>query len=1039
MNLSIRFLVSCSLVFSLYGQSTETPVGNGNPGSTTAQLADGTPLVTDSPDGRQVVADAPIPPSDGAAQTSPVSEVTYSVTAPRATTGFAAITATRSSPVSPAAQTITPSVLNDAAATPSVRMTRLRSRPPAHKPEPDLTISKSHLGNFSSGQAGATYTITVQNAGNAATSGTVTVSDAIPTGLTATAIAGTGWTCTQPAGPCTRIDALAAAATYPALTLTVNVAGNAPATVTNTATVSGGGETNTLNDTASDATTIAAAGAPDLTIISSHTANFTQGQTGATYGITVKNAGAAATTGTVTVSDTVPTGLTATAIAGAGWTCTQPAGPCNRSDALAAAASYPALTLTVNVAANAPATVTNTATVSGGGETNTSNDTASDATPIAAASVSDLTITNSHTGNFSPGQTGATYTITVTNSGTAATSGTVTVSDTVPTGLTATAIAGAGWTCTQPVGPCTRTNALAPAASYPALTLTMNVAGNAPATVINTATVSGGGETNTSNDTASDPTTIGATGSLVSDDFTSGALNSAWAFVNPKNDGSFSLNGNSLLLNVPAGGDHDAWTNGDNVVRVMQPAPDTDFEVEVKFSSTLDKQAPFQHQGIIVEQDATNFLRWSMYSDNQRTIVIVASILGTSGNVIATQETRGGGATWMRVKRTGNNWLCSYSYDSFHWTPFAFTQALHVTKIGPYAGNSPFNGGSAPAYTAIVDHFVNRASPLSSVDGSAYPPPALPPAINVWYGDAQTFGQPGIPQQWVNILGDVSDFDQVTTLTYSLNGGAEQPLWMGENEVRLVAPGDFNVEIDYASLNAGANTVRITATDTLGRQTLHNVSVNYVTGQKWPNNYSVNWSNASSLQSVSQVVDGKWAIQSAAARTTVTGYDRLIAIGDSKTWLNFVATAEVTMNSLDPFGFAVAIIAGWQGHTTLQYGQPLPDQPRTGHPFPAFGGYAQGLPGPPTLMIYENTPAVPENPIVESARTLQTGVKYIFKFQAQQNSSGGSHYSFKAWPATTAEPANWDLQCDGELSLGSIVLAAQRADVSFGAVTVTGL
>jgi hypothetical protein len=165
----------------------------------------------------------------------------------------------------------------------------------------------------------------------------------------------------------------------------------------------------------------------------------------------------------------------------------------------------------------------------------------------------------------------------------------------------------------------------------------------------------------------------------------------------------------------------------------------------------------------------------------------------------------------------------------------------------------------------------------------------------------------------------------------------------------------------------------------------------------------------------------------------------LIAIGDSKTWLNFVATAEVTLNSLDPFGFAVAIIAGWQGHTTLQYGQPLPDQPRTGHPFPAFGGYALGLPGPPTLMIYENTPAVPENPIVQSARTLQTGVKYIFKFQAQQNSSGGSHYSFKVWPASSTEPANWDLQCDGELSLGSIVLAAHRADVSFGAVTVTGL
>ena len=54
----------------------------------------------------------------------------------------------------------------------------------------------------------------------------------------------------------TRSDALAAGASYPALTLTVSVASNAPASVTNTATVSGGGEINTANDTASDPTTI---------------------------------------------------------------------------------------------------------------------------------------------------------------------------------------------------------------------------------------------------------------------------------------------------------------------------------------------------------------------------------------------------------------------------------------------------------------------------------------------------------------------------------------------------------------------------------------------------------------------------------------------------------------------------------------------------------------------------------------------------------------------------------------------------------------
>jgi uncharacterized repeat protein (TIGR01451 family) len=60
---------------------------------------------------------------------------------------------------------------------------------------PDLTIAKTHSGNFSRGQTGATYTITVTNGGNGTTSGQVTVTDTLPTGLTATGLSGSGWTC----------------------------------------------------------------------------------------------------------------------------------------------------------------------------------------------------------------------------------------------------------------------------------------------------------------------------------------------------------------------------------------------------------------------------------------------------------------------------------------------------------------------------------------------------------------------------------------------------------------------------------------------------------------------------------------------------------------------------------------------------------------------------------------------------------------------------------------------------------------------------
>ena len=95
---------------------------------------------------------------------------------------------------------------------------------------------------------------------------------------------------------------------------------------------------------------------PDLSI-SVTSASFNQGQVGATYNVSVSNVGTGASSGTVTVNGSVPTAVTATAIAGSGWACTLAGLTCTRSDPLANGASYP-ITVTVSVANNAPATVT---------------------------------------------------------------------------------------------------------------------------------------------------------------------------------------------------------------------------------------------------------------------------------------------------------------------------------------------------------------------------------------------------------------------------------------------------------------------------------------------------------------------------------------------------------------------------------------------------------------------------------------------------------------------------------------------------------
>jgi uncharacterized repeat protein (TIGR01451 family) len=70
--------------------------------------------------------------------------------------------------------------------------------PPAYAtPAPDLTISKSHFGAFFVGAGAASYGVSVSNAGAGPTTGTVTVTDTLPTGMTYRSInaPANGWSC----------------------------------------------------------------------------------------------------------------------------------------------------------------------------------------------------------------------------------------------------------------------------------------------------------------------------------------------------------------------------------------------------------------------------------------------------------------------------------------------------------------------------------------------------------------------------------------------------------------------------------------------------------------------------------------------------------------------------------------------------------------------------------------------------------------------------------------------------------------------------
>jgi uncharacterized repeat protein (TIGR01451 family) len=122
---------------------------------------------------------------------------------------------------------------------------------------PDVTISKTHAGDFTVGSTGV-YTIKVTNSGTGPTTGAIAATDTLPAGLTFVSSAGANWACsaTGQAVTCTYSGpALAAAGGNSTFTLTVSVAPSAFPSVTNAATVADPNDAKSNDKSATDAPT----------------------------------------------------------------------------------------------------------------------------------------------------------------------------------------------------------------------------------------------------------------------------------------------------------------------------------------------------------------------------------------------------------------------------------------------------------------------------------------------------------------------------------------------------------------------------------------------------------------------------------------------------------------------------------------------------------------------------------------------------------------------------------------------------------------
>ncbi|MCJ0764719.1 DUF11 domain-containing protein, partial [Variovorax sp. CYS-02] len=269
--------------------------------------------------------------------------------------------------------------------------------PPAALCDPNLTLAKTDGVTLVTSPSVTTYTFTVANIGNGATSGTITVSDKLTTGLTVTpgVLTPTGpqaanWSCSAANATdivCTSTTAINGGGTS-VFALPVSVAAANGTSLVNRARVFGGGDPNKANPANAAAAVTAAiactannnpAGcaldtdtvqAPNLVLTKTDSTSVLARGGTTTYTLVVTNGGGTATTGTITVADLLPTGLTFAGTATvSNFVCTTSGQgiTCNRTTALAAGASA-TITFRVTVDNNAPSAVTNLAQVGGGGD-----------------------------------------------------------------------------------------------------------------------------------------------------------------------------------------------------------------------------------------------------------------------------------------------------------------------------------------------------------------------------------------------------------------------------------------------------------------------------------------------------------------------------------------------------------------------------------------------------------------------------------------------------------------------------------------------
>jgi len=191
-----------------------------------------------------------------------------------------------------------------------------------------------------------------------------------------------------------------------------------------------------------------------------------------------------------------------------------------------------------------------------------------------------------------------------------------------------------------------------------------------------------------------------------------------WSIEGPSgiSGGTAPTAADAVLELVTPDGNFDAWSGGNNTARAMQVIQDNDFLLEARFVSVPTER--FQIQGLLIEQDEDNWLRFDTVSDGSNLRAFAAITTNGSPAAQISVIIPGGEAQYLRVDRTGDIWTYDYSLDGSTWVNAgSFTHGMSVTSAGVFAGNVQ----QAEGFTAKVDYVEIDRDPIANEDDGFVP------------------------------------------------------------------------------------------------------------------------------------------------------------------------------------------------------------------------------------------------------------------------------------------------------------------------------